>query len=164
MQETAPLVRYSGSLLRYSISETNHQKSVTIVEIGADGTCTIELVPVPQPAGMARLRGELADLLSDTYTSHHDDYVEILLTDTRLPDNYLAQLGTRFTRILRAVPDRAIASSDAGDDAGSMPIHAVTPLNTLRNYYAETRKEELTASMELILVDVLERAQKSVEA
>ena len=164
VRPAAPMVRYSGSLLRYSISERNHAKSVTIVEIDADGACTIDEVPVPQPAGMARLRGDLADLISDTYAVNHDDFVEILLTDARLPDNYLAQLGTRFTRILRAVPDRGSpAWAGAGDGAGS-PVHAVTPLDTLRNFYAESRGEEPTEAMERILVDVLERAQTVGEA
>jgi exonuclease SbcD len=164
VQQTAPMIRYSGSLLRYSISEANHIKSVTIVEIDADGACTVDTVPVPQPAGMARLRGELADLLSDGFASHRDDFVEILLTDKRLPDNYLAQLGTCFSRILRALPDRVASSSDGADDDGQMPVHAVTPLDTLRNFYAASRDEEPTESMERILVDVLERARKSVEA
>ena len=164
VRPAAPMVRYSGSLLRYSISERDHAKSVTIVEIDADGACTIDEVPVPQPAGMARLRGDLADLISDTYAVNHDDFVEILLTDARLPDNYLAQLGTRFTRILRAVPDRGSpAWAGAGDGAGS-PVHAVTPLDTLRNFYAESRGEEPTEAMERILVDVLERAQTGGEA
>lgn len=163
VRPTFPMVRYSGSLLRYSISERNHIKSVSIVDLDADGRCTVDAVPVPQPAGMARLRGDLADLLSDAHSLHHDDYVELLLTDSRLPDNYLAQLGQRFHRILRAVPDRGpSASSDAGTSAGS-PIHAVTPLDTLRNYYAESSTEELSASMEQILIDVLERAQAQGE-
>ena len=158
-----PMVRYSGSLLRYSISEAEHVKSVTIVDIDADGGCTVEAVPVPQPAGMARLRGDLADLISDRYTSQHDDYVEILLTDDRLPDNYLAQLGTRFTRILRAVPDRGPYAWAGLAEGRESPIHAVTPLDTLRNFYAESRGEEMTEAMERILVNVLERAHAGGE-
>lgn len=53
-----PLISYSGSLLRYSLSETAHTKSVSIVEIGAVGTLPeIELVELPQPRPMSRLRG-----------------------------------------------------------------------------------------------------------
>lgn len=155
------MIRYSGSLLRYSLSEAAHEKSVTIVDLDATGGCAVEVVPVPQPAGMARLRGELTDLLSDAHSAHHDDYVEILLTDDRLPDNYLAQLGQRFSRILRALPDR---SGRASGPRESSPLHVVTPLDTLRNFYVASRGEEPTPEMERILTSALERAQASVEA
>jgi exonuclease SbcD len=161
VQDSGPMIRYSGSLLRYSLSEAAHEKSVTIVDLDATGGCAVEVVPVPQPAGMARLRGELTDLLSDAHSAHHDDYVEILLTDDRLPDNYLAQLGQRFTRILRALPDR---SGRASGPRESSPLHVVTPLDTLRNFYVASRGEEPTPEMERILTSALERAQASVEA
>ena len=71
-----PLIRYSGSPLRYSLSEADHEKSATIVDLDADGTCTIDVVPLPQPAGMARLRGSLDELLSGAYAQHRNDFVE----------------------------------------------------------------------------------------
>ena len=164
VQEEGPMIRYSGSLLRYSLSEANHVKSVTVVDIDADGACTVEAVPVPQPAGMARLRGELADLLSDAHAAHHDDFVEITLTDQRLPDTYLAQLMTRFPRLLRAVPDRERRLEEAESGSASAALHVNAPLDTLRNFYAASRGEELSEPMERILVDVLERARQRVEA
>ena len=164
VQESGPMIRYSGSLLRYSISEAAHTKSVTLVEIGADGSCAIEVLPVPQPAGMARLRGTLEDLLSDAHAAHHDDYVEITLTDQRLPDTFMAQLLSRFPRLLRAVPDRERRLEEAESRSAGAAVRLNDPLDTLRNFYAASRGEELPTSMEQILIDVLERARQRVEA
>lgn len=159
---TSPYLRYSGSILRYSLSEMNHEKSCTVVDIDAKGKCTLEVVPIPQPAGMARLRGELVELLSNKYVKHYEDFVELLLTDERLPENCLAQLGTRYSRIMRAVPDRANHLGIAEPMTLEM-FDVVKPIDTLRNFYQLTRKAEPSEAMVKILTDVLERATKDVE-
>ena len=159
-----PAIRYAGSPLRYSLSEANHVKTVTIVDIDADGQCTIEDVAVPQPAGMARLRGELDVILSDTHAAQRQDFVEIVLTDRDVPDNFLAQLMQVFTRILKVRHEPA--GQDATTIAGDRPTATtvVTPLETLRNFYASARQEEPSEAISAILSDVLERARASVES
>jgi DNA repair protein SbcD/Mre11 len=164
VQEADPMIRYSGSILRYSISEAAHAKSVTVVNLDAEGACTVEVIPVTQPAGMVRLRGELDDLVSGAYSQHRDDFVDILLTDRRLPDNYLAQLHDAFTRILSALPDRSVRAGGDGERAAASPLQATSQLDTLRNFYVTARGEEPTAQMDRILADALERARMSVEA
>ncbi len=161
VQEADPMIRYSGSLLRYSVSETDHEKSVTIVDLDASGACTVEVVPVPQPAGMARLHGTLTEILSDAHTSHHDDFVEIVLTDALLPDNYAAQLTHLFSRVLRVGRDRS-ESAGAALETDVSTFTLTTPAETLRTFYAAERGEEMSASMERIIDDVLERARAAV--
>lgn len=157
-----PLIRYSGSPLRYSLSEAGHVKTVSIVEIDSEGRCTVEEVPVPQPAGMARLRGDLDELLSDAYSAHHDDYVEIVVTDSHLPDNWLAQLTQRFSRILKTRHDRSPVHREP-DSSNADGIRLVTPLETLRNFYVAARLEEPTPTMVGILTSALEKAQQKAE-
>lgn len=161
----SPLIRYSGSILRYSVSEANHEKSCTIVEVDASGACAIETVPLPQPAGMARLRGMLAELCSDAHASHVDDYVELVLTDVRLPDNYYAQLAERFSRIVNVNRERPAHGGDghvAVASEGRAPV--VTPMDTMQNFYKNSTGEEPNAAVIAILQDILERAHKSVDA
>ncbi len=158
---TAPLIRYSGSLLRYSISEAGHEKSCTIVDMDARGECTLEVVPLPQPAAMTRLSGTLAELCSEANAAHADDFVELTLTDARLPDNFYAQLSERFSRILtvqRPAGGRAArAEADKGDaETGA----AVTPMETMLNFYAGAVGEEPSTNVVRILQDVLERARQ----
>ena len=59
-------VRYSGSPLAYSFSEADHVKGSWLVELGAEGFAQRRASsrrPVPRP--LARLRGDLDDLLAD---------------------------------------------------------------------------------------------------
>jgi DNA repair protein SbcD/Mre11 len=163
-QPGRPAIRYAGSPLRYSLSEATHVKTVTIVDIDADGLCTIEDVPVPQPAGMARLRGELDVILSDAHAAQRDDFVEIVLTDRDVPDNFLAQVMQVFTRILKVRHEPIGGGAETIDVAGPATSAVVTPLETLRNFFAVTRQEEPSEAITAILVDALERARASVES
>lgn len=157
-----PGIRYSGSPLRYSLSEADHIKSVTLVDIDAEGACTIDVVEVPQPAGMVRLRGTLDEILSDAHAAHRDDFVELVITDSRPPDNWLAQLTHSFSRILKARHDYAGAA--ASDEPANAGTQVLTPLQTLRNFYVSSRGEEPTPEMAQILQDVLERARQGADA
>ncbi|MFJ3493482.1 exonuclease SbcCD subunit D [Streptomyces sp. NPDC086091] len=103
-------VRYSGSPLPYSFSEATHRKSVWLIDLGADGAVAAERVDCPVPRGLARLRGTLDDLLTDTALARHtEDWVEATLTDTVRPADPMARLTERFPHTLSLVfaPDRA---------------------------------------------------------
>ncbi len=54
-------IRYSGSPLAYSFSETDHLKGSWVVDLDADGAATAEFVEAPVPRPLARLRGDLDD-------------------------------------------------------------------------------------------------------
>lgn len=76
-------VRYSGSPLKYSFSETFHKKSVTILELKEKGNISLktrELIPLHD---VRRIKGELKDLMDEQIHSQSDreDYLEITLTN-----------------------------------------------------------------------------------
>ena len=50
-------VRYCGTPLKYSFSEAGHQKSVTVVELGAKGSVSVNTVPLVPMRDLAELRG-----------------------------------------------------------------------------------------------------------
>lgn len=108
------IIRYSGSLLRYSFSEADHTKSCVLVELEGPGTSpTVELVPIPQPRGMLRLRGMIDDLLSDAHASAREDFVELTITDPLYPDRMHARLDAVFPYALRKehVPEGRVFDS-----------------------------------------------------
>ena len=153
------MVRYSGSLLRYSISERNHRKSVTIVDMDGDGHCTVEEIEIPQPARMTRLEGELAELVSGKFHQHHDDFVDIVLTDKFKAPNEWAQLNATFTRILTVTHQRSADDLWESDKLSAAMVLTKSPMDLMRSFYLQESNEALTPSMESILVDVVEQAQ-----
>lgn len=74
-------IRYAGSLLKYSFSEQNHQKSATLVDINEYGEVTIQLLPITLPHDMCTLQGSFQDLLTNIRTHLQNSYLQVILTD-----------------------------------------------------------------------------------
>jgi len=80
-------VRYAGSLLKYSFSEHDQRKSVTVVEVGApvpDGLAAVavEQVELAAPHDVRRIEGTLAEIIARGRTDPaRDDYILARLTD-----------------------------------------------------------------------------------
>ncbi len=123
------IVRYSGSLLRYSFSEAAHDKHVVIVDIGAPGSaCEIREVSLPQPRPMSRLRDSIDELLSDTYVDAREHFVELVVTDDAPPERMHARLDAVFAYALRKSHEpanRVSLARDRGDARGKEPLDVV---------------------------------------
>lgn len=74
-------IRYSGSLLKYSFSEEHYQKSMTMIDLDADGQISFELLPLTPRRDMRTLEGTLEELISNVDSSGKEDYLRIVLTD-----------------------------------------------------------------------------------
>lgn len=91
-------VRYSGTPLKYSLSEAIHQKSLTLVEIGASegakAPVSIREIPLTPLHDMREIRGTFAELVSPEFRTAQiaagkklDDFIYIKLTDENdIPD------------------------------------------------------------------------------
>ncbi|WP_329058423.1 exonuclease SbcCD subunit D [Streptomyces sp. NBC_00117] len=106
-------VRYSGSPLPYSFSEADHRKSMWLVDLDAHGFAAAERVDCPVPRPLARIRGDLADLLArPDLTAHEESWVEATLTDPVRPDDPMARLTERFPHTLSLAFDPQRAPED----------------------------------------------------
>jgi exonuclease SbcD len=113
------VLRYCGSPLRYSFSEINHTKSVTLVDLGADGV-TVTPVAVRQPREMAELSGELDAVLSDPELERHvDDWLRITITDQARPDHMFDRIKARFGHVLQVFHLPAGATRIGGPTGGT---------------------------------------------
>ena len=71
-------IRYCGTPLKYSFSECNHHKSVTVVNLGPKGELELQLRPLTPRHDLRQLRGTFAEIYQGTAS---DDYLHIILTD-----------------------------------------------------------------------------------
>jgi exonuclease SbcD len=95
-------VAYSGSPLAYSFSEAGQTKSVTVVDLAADGATTLEQIPCPVTRPLARLSGPLDELLHDRrYAAYEHHWLSVTLTDDELPREPIERLRARFPGVLQ---------------------------------------------------------------
>jgi exonuclease SbcD len=80
-------VRYSGSPLKYSLSECGCDKSVPIVSFKEKGEVSVELVPLEPKRDLRHLEGKLEELLKKENVRDTDDFIYATLTDEDHIDN-----------------------------------------------------------------------------
>ncbi|MFG2176571.1 exonuclease SbcCD subunit D [Streptomyces niveus] len=106
-------VRYSGSPLAYSFSESDHRKTMWLVDLGPGGEIDATRIDCPVPRPLARVRGALADLLDDpALTRHEEAWIEATLTDPVRPADPMARLAERFPHTLSLVFDPGRGDED----------------------------------------------------
>jgi exonuclease SbcD len=99
-QLDGPWIAYSGTPLAYSFSEEHHVKSVRIVELAADGTPSVEVVPLGVGRRLCTLRGPIDELCGDPrHAAASEARVRAILTDDSLPLQAMARLRARFPHI-----------------------------------------------------------------
>jgi exonuclease SbcD len=102
-QEVAPRIRYSGSLLKYSFAEADHQKAAQLVEVER-GSVRIESLPLGHRRDVVRLRGTLADLLSNRdFEGNRGDLVEATIDDVGYVLDARHRLQARFPHVLNVL-------------------------------------------------------------
>ena len=74
-------IRYSGSPLKYSLSEANNEKTVPLITVLAKEGIRIELVPLKPMRNMRHIKGTLKELLDKKNVKAKEDFIYATLTD-----------------------------------------------------------------------------------
>jgi DNA repair protein SbcD/Mre11 len=115
-------VRYAGSLLKYSVSEAAHAKSVSVVELGAAGqSLLVEQVSLPARRDVRIVTGELATLVASAPRDARDDYVQAVLTDSGPLYDPMGELRSVYPNCIGFTRERVAEGHDrTGPDAASV--------------------------------------------
>lgn len=109
-------VRYSGSLLKYSLSEVNDTKSVPIVTLGEKGSVSVELAELKPLRDMRHLKGRMEQLLRTGNIVSPEDYIYVTLTDEDPVDNAMGIFRQYYPNTMKIVYDNAHTRETAQAD------------------------------------------------
>lgn len=141
----APVVRYSGSPLAYSFSEESHEKSLTIVDIGADGAVAVDLIPTPVPRRLATITGPVEELLVDPALMHAEDaWVRAVVTDPRRPEQPMDRLRTRFPHTIELSWQPPEDAGLLGATARGLSHAGTDPVETVLDFIRHVTSAEVT--------------------
>ncbi len=77
-------VRYSGSILKYSLSEANNEKTVPVITINGKNDINIELVPLKPMRNLRHIKGKMKELLDKSNVTAPEDFIYATLTDEEI--------------------------------------------------------------------------------
>lgn len=129
-------IRYCGTLLKYSVSEAEHQKSITVVTLGEKGTPPkVELLPLHPLRDVKKKRGTLEEILREAKEEEREDYISITLTDEQEPYQPKEQLRQVYERILEVRIDNTRTRKQLSEEE-EIPIQT-DPLAVFADFYQE---------------------------
>ena len=103
-QNVGPNLRYCGTPLKYSFSEADHEKSVTMVHLGAKGDVSLELLPLEPLRDLKKIRGSYAQLTDRSFYRDTDlprCYLQITLTDEEDIPDAIGKLRSIYPYIMK---------------------------------------------------------------
>lgn len=150
-------IRYSGSPLKYSISEATHQKGFLVVDMAANGEVEIEKIPLNPKRDMRRIEGYMKDLLE---MAPSEDYVYVTLHDEAVIIAPMEKIRTVFPNAMHV--DRTMNHTivDAGESVVESK-HKMDTTTLFNAFYGEILNEEPDEQMMTLFNELL--AEELVE-
>ncbi len=96
-------IRYAGSPLKYSFSESRQSKSITVVEIGNKDDIKIDKIPLVPLRDLREIRGPINELLNpETYKGTNlEDYIHVTLTDEEEIMDAIGKIHMVYPNVMR---------------------------------------------------------------
>ncbi len=128
-------VRYSGTPLKYSFSEKDHKKSITVVNVDAGGVSVSE-IPLKPLHDLREIRGTYEELTArDNYAgTNTDDYIHAVLTDENDVVNAFGKLQTIYPNLMKLSYDNA-RTREQRDVSDAVDVENRTPLELFEEFY-----------------------------
>ena len=129
-------IRYCGTPLKYSFSESNHKKSITVVELGKKGTFRLETVPLIPKHDMRQIRGSYEEITARSFYQDTavDDYLQITLTDEEDVPEAVSRLRVIYPNLMQLNYDNTRTRSAAVID-GALDVQKKSQLQLFGELY-----------------------------
>ena len=137
-------IRYCGTPLKYSFSEANHRKSVTIVELGEKGSLEVRTVPLKPKRDLRLLRGTYEELTAKSFYqgTEVEDYLHITLTDEEDVPEAMGRLRVIYPNLMKLSYDNVRTRSNSIID-GAGEVQCKSPLELFRELYEQQNNQPM---------------------
>ena len=160
-------VRYSGTPLKYSLSEASHKKSLTVIELGVKaktGLADIDVreIPLTPEHDVREIRGTFAEVVSPEFQRKQladgfklDDYVYVKLTDENdVPDAALKLRGIYPNLMMLDYDNERTRNQKIV--VGEGKVEQKTPMQLFGEFFSDMTKRELNEEESEFVRDMIE--------
>lgn len=151
-------IRYCGTLLKYSFSEINQQKSATIIDFKAKGDIQITTHPLKPLHDMRQIKGTYMELTNrqnyaDTAT---DDYLNVILTDEEDIPDAINRLRSIYPNVMQLSYDNKRTRINQTIETTDI-TNLKTPLQLFNDFFQMQNNQELSDAQIAILEDLIHK-------
>lgn len=138
-------VRYCGTPLKYSFSEVDQEKSITVVELEKKGTVRTSLLPLKPLRDMRKLRGTYLELTDRSFyrDMNREDYIQVTLTDEDDVPDGLQKLRVIYPNIMQLLYDNQRTKTTQEVDA-AQAVEKKTEMELFYEFYELQNNQPMT--------------------
>ncbi|MCI5584173.1 MAG: exonuclease SbcCD subunit D [Lachnospiraceae bacterium] len=154
---TEKKIRYSGTPLKYSFSESEDNKSITIVELKEKGRVEINTAALSPLRDVVKLQGTFLQLMERGQKEKTEDYVQITLWDEEDIPNAFGRLALVYPGLLHLEYDNMRTRQSR--EVRVRKEHAgLSPRELFAGFYEEMNNQPLTEKQ----LDYLEEKMEAI--
>lgn len=157
-------MRYSGSLLKYSFSEVNQKKGVTIVDIDDDKSINIEFKKLKPLRDMRVIRGDIENLVKEGREAEDEkeDYIQAILTDDGELINPMEKLRSVYPNTMLITRERRREYSEDKTSAKG-EYKTKSKIDLFKEFYEDLGSGDYTKEKEDVLMNTIDEVLKKGE-
>ena len=152
-------VRYCGTPLKYSFSESKHTKSVTVVELAEKGSVSVRTIPLKPLHDLVELKGSYDEVTSKAFyegTSYQQDYTHITLTDEQDIPDAIGKLRSIYKRLMKLSYDNKRTRSNSVLTADEH-VREKSPLELFSEFYEKQNNQPMSDEQTRFITEMIEK-------
>lgn len=150
------MIRYAGSPLKYSFSEANHNKSVTLVTINTKDDLSYELIPLKPMRDMRIIKGPIEKLIDPLYYSEDNtnDYIHATITNEEEIYDAIGQLRRVYPNIMKLEFENSKTRKNDEARTSAQTISNKNPLELFEEFYENQNNVPMTEEQRNIMKEL----------
>ncbi|WP_448902009.1 exonuclease SbcCD subunit D [Eubacterium sp.] len=153
--------RYAGTLLKYSFSEENHNKSMTIVDLKEKGNIEIKEIPVKPLHDLKTIKGKFSEITSEEFYKElkKENYYRAVLTDDDDILNAIGKLKSIYPNLMSMEYDNTRTRSYSVVDNVETG-EAKSPLDYFEEFFEKQNGRKMSEKQRDYLLEILGEAKE----
>ena len=149
-------IRYCGTPLKYSFSECNHHKSVTVVNLGKKGELELQLRPLTPRHDLRQIRGTFAEVYAGNASN---DYLHIILTDEEDVPEAVGKLRVIYPNLMKLSYDNTRTRVNQIID-GANDVQRKSHLELFEELYEQQNNQPMSEEQRTFARELIELIQE----
>lgn len=148
-------IHYSGSLMKYSFSEANHQKQVSLIELGRKGELNLERIELKPKKDLRCVQGYLRDILNGPLNGESkDDYLMVSLNDEGAILDAMGKLRKVYPNVLHVERPQITSQGNLVRVHGD--FKKMNELDLFSSFISQVTEKEITEDQKKVMRSTLD--------
>ena len=150
-------LRYCGTPLKYSFSEKDHHKSISVINIDRSGNIGIDEIELTPMRDLREIRGTYAELSAkENYeNTNTDDYIHAVLTDENDVVDAIGKLRVIYPNLMKITYDNK-RTREQRDISEIENIEQKTPMELFEEFYEKQNNDAMSKEQKDFVTDCIQ--------